>query len=180
MSKGQFGKNSLMGGWNLQLVHYSVPRNSDGIYVYDKGMVNPYIAYKTNKLKWLDGVALNAGVVFSLNRDREDNQWKTPLGFMGEVAIKKWRFELKDHLYWGEKQFSDYKKHGNNLFRGDPYYQSRCYNRTDITFYLLNKSYVQCRATASVHLTEHCLDNSQQIILHLFPSHNLLKNIFKF
>ena len=179
VSKGQFGKEKFYGGWNVQLLHYSVPRNSDGIYVYDKGMINPYVAYETEKIKWLDGMKINAGFVLSLNRDREDMLWKTPKGFMGEITLKKWRFELKDHLYWGEKQFSDYDRYGNSLFRGDPYYRSQCYNRTDLTFYLLNKSYVQCRATASVHYTEHCIDNSQQIILHLFPNDKLLRKLFK-
>ena len=116
---------------------------------------------------------------WQLNRDRQDREWKTPLGFMGDVKLRKWRFELSDHLYWGEKQFSDYQRHGNQLFRGDPYYRSKLYNRTDLTFYLLNKSYVQCRVTASVHYTEQKIDNSQQIILHLFPDKDLLGKLFK-
>ena len=95
------------------------------------------------------------------------------------LTLKKWRFELSDHVYWGGRQFSDYAKHGNQLFRGDPYYRSRFYNRTNLTFYLLNKSYIQCRVTASVHYTEHEVDNSQQIILHIFPNKDLLGRLFK-
>ena len=179
VTKGQFGSKGFYGGWNAQLMHYSVPENSEGIYVYDKIMLHPYAGFQTSKLKWLDALTVNAGAVLSLNRDRQDREWKTPLGFMGDVKLRKWRFELSDHLYWGEKQFSDYQRHGNQLFRGDPYYRSKLYNRTDLTFYLLNKSYVQCRVTASVHYTEQKIDNSQQIILHLFPDKDLLGKLFK-
>ena len=63
--------------------------------------------------------------------------------------------------------------------RVDTYYRSRFYNRTNLTFYLLNKSYIQCRVTASVHYTEHEVDNSQQIILHIFPNKDLLGRLFK-
>ena len=179
VTKGQFGRKNFYGGWNAQLMHYSVPEESEGMFVYDKIMLNPYVGYRTSKLRWLDAVVVNTGAVISLNRDRQDMKWKTPVGFMGDVTLKKWRFELSDHVYWGGRQFSDYAKHGNQLFRGDPYYRSRFYNRTNLTFYLLNKSYIQCRVTASVHYTEHEVDNSQQIILHIFPNKDLLGRLFK-
>lgn len=179
VTKGQFGRKGFYGGWNVQLLHYSVPKKSENMFVYDKLMMNPYGGYQTSKLRWLDALTVNAGAVISLNRDRQDMKWKAPAGFMGEVKLRKWRFELSDHLYWGGRQFSDYEKHGNQLFRGDPYYRSRLYNRTDLTFYLLNKSYIQCRVTASVHYTEHKVDNSQQIILHIFPNKDLLGKLFR-
>ena len=93
--------------------------------------------------------------------------------------MRKWRFELYDQLYTGGTQFADYSEHGSNLFRGDPYYRSKFYNRTDLTFYLLNKDYIQCRATASMHFTEGKIDNSQQIILRIELDKNMLSDLFK-
>ena len=79
--------------------------------------------------------------------------------------LRKWRFELRDRLYAGNPQFSDYELYGNQLHRGDPYYRSSVYNRTDVRFYMLNRTKVQCYMGASFHFTEGSLDNSQQVVL---------------
>ena len=91
------------------------------------------------------------------------------MGFLGDVKLRKWRFELRDRLYAGNPQLSDYKTYGAQLHRGDPYYRSSLYNRTDISFHLLNRTNVTCYIGASFHYTEKSLDNSQQIILRFFP-----------
>lgn len=179
VSNGRFGHKGFYGGWNFQMLHYALPSNATNEHIYDKIMLNPHIGYETDKMNWLDALTVNVGAMMSFNRDRTDMKWKRPLGFMGEVKLKKWRFELHDLLYAGERQFSDYEKHGVDLHRGDPYFQSRVYNRTDLSFYLLNKHYIQCRATASVHFTEGEVDNSQQIILRIALDKDFLSDLFK-
>ncbi len=179
VSDGRFGYKGFYGGWNVQLLHYALPSNTTNEHIYDKVMMNPYVGFETNKIWWFDALTVNAGAVISFNRDRTDMQWKYPIGFLGELRLRKWRFELHDQLYSGGTQFADYDKHGSNLFRGDPYYRSKFYNRTDLTFYLLNKDYIQCRATASMHFTEGEIDNSQQIILRIELDKNMLSDLFK-
>lgn len=179
VSDGRLGMKNFYVGWNAQLLHYALPKNATTEHIYDKVMLNPHVGFETNKVGWLDALSANMGAVISFNRDRTDMKWKRPLGFMGEVKLRKWRFELHDLLYKGERQFSDYEKHGVGLHRGDPYFRSRMYNRTDLSFYLLNKDYIQCRATASMHFTEGEIDNSQQIILHITLDKNTLSGLFK-
>ena len=169
VTDGKFGYHGIYAGWNAQLTHFSVPRPSNGLHVYDKLMLNPYIGIEKSNLQWLDVLKIEAGLMLSLNRDRKDMLWKSPMGFLGDFRIRKWRFELRDRLYAGNPQFSDYDTFGATLHRGDPYYRSSLYNRTDITFYLLNKRYIQCHITAAFHYTEKSLDNSQLIILHIAP-----------
>ena len=77
--------------------------------------------------------------MLSLNRDRNDMVWKTPVGFLGDVRLCKWRIELRNRLYVGTPQFSDYELYGSQLHRGDPYYRSSFYNRTDVSFNLLKR-----------------------------------------
>lgn len=179
VSDGRFGLKGFYVGWNFQMLHYALPSEATDEHIYDKVMLHPHVGFETNKVGWLDALRVNAGAVMSFNRDRADMKWKRPLGFMGELRLRKWRLELHDLLYVGERQFSDYGKHGVELHRGDPYFQSRTYNRTDLSFYLLNKDYIQCRATASVHFTEGEVDNSQQIILRIALDKNFLSDLFK-
>ena len=179
VTDGRFGYKGFYGGWNIQLLHFSVPRPSNGLKVYDKLMINPHIGFESNKLGWFDYFNLEIGLMLSLNRDRNDMIWKTPVGFLGDVRLHKWRFELRNRLYAGQAQFSDYELYGSLLHRGDPYYRSSLYNRTDVCFYLLNNKYVRCYVNASFHYTEPALDCSQQVILCIYPDLGVLKKLFR-
>ena len=169
VTDGRFGHKGYFLGWNVQLTHFSVPRPHDGKHVYDKLMIHPHLGFEKSLLSWIDAFSLNMGLMLSLNRDRKDMLWKSPMGFLGDIKLRKWRFELRDRLYAGNPQFSDYEIHGAQLHRGDPYYPSNLYNRTDICFYLLNRINVQCHIGASFHYTEKALDTSQQVILRFCP-----------
>ena len=169
VTDGRFGHKGYYAGWNVQLMHFSVPRPSDGLCVYDKLMVNPHIGFEKSQLGWADAFSLEAGLMLSLNRDRTDMVWKSPMGFLGEIMLRKGRFELCDRLYAGNPQYSDYETYGAQLHRGDPYYRSSVYNRTDVRFYLLNRLNVKCYVGASFHFTEGSLDNSQQVVLRIYP-----------
>ncbi len=169
VSDGRFGHKGYYAGWNAQLMHFSVPRPANGLKVYDKLMLNPHVGFEKSGLGWIDAFAIEAGLMLSLNRDRTDMQWHSPMGFLGDVKLRKWRFEVRDRLYAGNRQFTHYETYGAQLHRGDPYYRSSLYNRTDICFYLLNRKGVQCYAAASLHYTEGALDNSQQVILRIYP-----------
>lgn len=169
VSDGRFGHKGYYAGWNAQLMHFSVPRPANGLKVYDKLMLNPHVGFEKSGLGWIDAFSIEAGLMLSLNRDRTDMQWHSPMGFLGDVKLRKWRFEIRDRLYAGNRQFTHYETYGAQLHRGDPYYRSSLYNRTDICFYLLNRPNVQCYAAASLHYTEGALDNSQQVILRIYP-----------
>lgn len=179
VSDGRFGYKGFYGGWNIQLLHFSVPQPSEGYTVYDKVMLNPHIGYECEKLGWFDDFSIEAGLMLSLNRDRRNMVWKTPIGFLGDVRLRKWRVELRNSLYVGGKQFSDYELYGSQLHRGDPYYRSSLYDRTDVCLYLLDNKYVQCYVNASFHYTERVLDYSQQVTLRLSPDLLLFKKLFK-
>lgn len=169
VTDGRFGHKGYHLGWNIQLTHFSVPRPSNGLHVYDKLMIHPYVGFEKSQLDWVDAFSIEAGLMLSLNRDRTDMQWKSPMGFLGGLKLRKGRFALHDRLYAGSPQFSDYDVYGILLHRGDPYYRSNLYNRTDFQFYLLNRLNVQCYIGASFHYTKGSLDNSQQVVLRVFP-----------
>ena len=131
-------------------------------------MLNPHIGFERSGMEHIDAFSIEGGLMLSLNRDRNDMIWKSPMGFLGEAMLRKGRFELRDRIYAGNPQFSDYEIYGAELHRGDPYYRSSLYNRTDIRYYLLNRTNAQCYIGASFHYTEGALDNSQQVVLRVF------------
>lgn len=178
VTDGRFGHKGLFVGWNAQLLHFSVPRPSNGLKVYDKVMVNPYFAFERDNVGWFDFISAQAGLMLSLNRDRNNMVWKTPIGFLCDVRVRKWRIELRNRLYTGNPQFSDYELYGPQLHRGDPYYRSSLYNRTDVCFYLLNRNYVHCYINASFHYTERRIDYSQQVILNLNADLEIFNRVF--
>lgn len=178
VTDGRFGHKGLYVGWNAQLIHFSVPRPANGLKVYDKVMVNPHLGFARNNVAWFDFVSAEVGLMISLNRDRNNMVWKTPMGFLGDVRVRKWRIELRDRLYTGNPQFSDYELYGPQLHRGDPYYRSSLYNRTDVCFYLLDKREVQCYINASFHYTERRIDCSQQVILNLNMNWEFFDRVF--
>ena len=168
VTDGRFGHKGYYAGWNAQLLHFSVPRPANGQKVYDKLMLNPHIGFERSGMEHIDAFSIEGGLMLSLNRDRNDMVWKSPMGFLGEAMLRMGRFELRDRIYAGNPQFSDYEIYGAELHRGDPYYRSSLYNRTDIRYYLLNRLNVQCYIGASFHYTEGALDNSQQVVLRVF------------
>lgn len=170
VTDGRFGHKGYYAGWNIQLTHFSVPRPSNGLRVYDKLMIHPHIGFEKSQLSWIDALRLEGGLLLSLNRDRTDGLWHSPMGFLGEAMIRKGRFELHDRLYAGNPQFTHYDLYGAALHRGDPYYRSGVYNRTGVRLYLLNRPSVQCYIGASFHFTEGSLDNSQQVVLRFCPN----------
>lgn len=176
---GRFGHKGLFVGWNAQLLHFSVPRPSNGLKVYDKVMVNPYFTFERGNIGWFDLISTQVGLMLSLNRDRNDMVWKTPIGFLSDVRVRKWRIELRNRFYTGNPQFSDYELYGPQLHRGDPYYRSSLYDRTDVCFYLLSKDYIQCYINASFHYTERRIDCSQQVILNLNADLEIFNRIFR-
>lgn len=157
---------ALSTGYNARLTHFSVRKGKTTDKVYDKFMFNPYVTFKARG-SFIDSFSLTAGLMGSLNRDRTDKVWKTPMGFLGDVTVDKWRFELRNRLYAGQPLMSDYEKYGTLLHRGDPYYRSSFYDRVDATFSLLHGKDVDCHATASFHFTEGAVDCSQQVHLTL-------------
>ena len=170
-------------GYNARLTHFSVRKGTTPDRVYDKLMLNPYTTFHHGLGK--GGFSLTAGLMASLNRDRNDKVWKTPIGFLSDARLGLPLFrngtaiELRDRLYAGQPLMSDYELYGTLLHRGDPYYRSSFYNRTDISLILLHKGFddsfsthiywpsIDCRITASFHYTESILDYSQQIRVRL-------------
>ena len=82
ITDGRFGHKGYYFGWNIQLTHFSVPRPSNGLHVYDKLMIYPHVGIERSPSSMIDAISLEAGCLLSLNRDRSDMLWHSPIGFL--------------------------------------------------------------------------------------------------
>lgn len=153
-------------GYNAELTHFSVRRGKTPDKVYDKIMLNPTVGLQAHpEGLLLDSLRLTVGPVASFNRDRTDKIWKTPVGVFCDVQWDKSFLSIRNRMYAGETQYSDYALYGRALHQGDAWYRSRFYDRMDVGFRLLHRNNVECFVTASFHFTEGVVDNSQTILL---------------
>lgn len=153
--------------------HPAVPE-----HLHDNGLLLVSAGVDLHRLARLDKLEANAGWSAGLERDRDDGTgaWHVPQGFLAELAVE-WRgIGLFNTYYRGAAQQRFYPQYGNALYWGDTFYRTREYNRTDLYVQFFRSPVVDVRFTASFHLAERHLYNSQSLTasFHLdnFSQHN--------
>lgn len=153
-------------GYHAGLTHFSVRKGKTSDKVYDKIMLHPVAGWQARPEGLLiDSLLLAVGPVVSFNRDRTDNIWKTPVGVLCDMRLANSFLSIRNRLYAGDTQYSDYALYGRALHQGDAWYRSRFYDRVDVAFHLFRRGPFECSVMASFHFTEGVVDNSQVILL---------------
>lgn len=136
-------------------------------FVADNFVINPYVGVNLQGRTPLDSLIVRCGPLVSLVRDRGKgiNQWHTPVGLWIE-AVGEWRWlGLKNSFYMGGRQYPDYSFLGSNLYMGEPFYQAKFYNRTDIYAHVYRNRYMDLRAGLYFNAVGHTFNFSQHITL---------------
>lgn len=129
-------------------------------------MINPYVGFRVSGEKAIDSLSIEAGCILSCERNRLTNNVSYPKGFLTSLLYKWHSVGLKNTLYVGDNLFPLWPEKGFVLNQGDPMYQSRFYNRTDVFLYIVRRSFVNCSFSWNVHYTrESGIDHSQQLIV---------------
>lgn len=155
-------------GGVAQLNHkanYAKPTPREG--VADDAYISPNIGIDFAAPTPLDTICLRVSYIYGYQRYREDaDAFFQPQGFQLEAMIR-WRFlGLKNTLYVGDNLMPLYGRFGADLNQGDPFYQSKFYNRTDLYIYLVNKSFLNCYFSWNMHYVPGFkLQHQQQLIL---------------
>lgn len=76
----------------------------------------------SKKQKLLDSLSFEAGTLFSMQRERGYDNWKTPVGAVAKAYFSYKRFAIFDEFYIGE---------GSEISYGDAFYEKHFYNRLD-------------------------------------------------
>ena len=166
---GEYGYQGLFRyfvGGVAQMNHkanYAAPTPREG--VCDDVYISPNIGIDFSKPTPLDTLSLRASYIFGYQRQRIDNTVYKPQGVLLEFMIN-WRWiGAKNTFYYGNNLMPLYGIYADDLNQGDPFYQSRIYNRTDFYLYLVRKSFINCYFSWNMHWEpQGGLQHQQQVI----------------
>ncbi len=181
-SSGRFQKNWFGGGWFFWMNHFAKSKQGVGENLIDNMLVNPYVFFDMSAYVPLNVLSLKTGSLISLDRNRGQDEWITPVGFLGELKAE-WRFlGVHETFYAGGNQLPFYDDFGSMLHYSDPFYRAPVYSRTDIYAYLLRNKYVTCKASFNLHTAGGRLQTQQMlnVCFHLDQDDIRTKNWKKF
>lgn len=116
--------------------HYAL--ETDGLemghHIHDNLVIHPYVGISYSKFWFLDSLDVRGGILTNYDRDRGDNKWHTPTGFVGEVSAKYKRMYLRETIYSGGHQQQFGNQGFGEYYWGDTYVQASIYSRTDLRY----------------------------------------------
>lgn len=144
----------FMLGGHLMMNHFALTKNSPSDqHIVDNFLINPYVGADFGHLTPLDSLTVRCGLVATVERNRAHNNWTTPVGGWLEIETQ-WKFlGLKNTFYAGGRQQPSWKEFGSLLYQGEPYYQEKLYNRTDIYVKILCRRMVQLTGSLNFNVT---------------------------
>lgn len=160
---GKFCYQWFYAGGFAQMNHLSHSTLVKG--VCDDVVLNPLVGVNLASLTPLDSLSLQAGYIMGWQRDRKANVSELAHGFHADIALR-WRFVgFRNELYIGQNQMPLYPAYGSILNQGDPHYQARIYNRTDLYLYLIRRSFVTAYAGWNlIYVQGYGLSHQQQLV----------------
>jgi len=150
------------------------PANTE--HVNDDLVVNPMAVLDWSRRTVLDSLRLSAGAIIAYERNRGNNTWRNPAGFVATATVR-WRWlQLDETLYAGKDLMPLYDEYGSQLNQGDAYYRSRVYSRTDLTARVVHTRCVDLSASLMLHLTDKFTGFWQQITCRFYLDNRLWRH----
>lgn len=101
-----------------------------------------------------DSLTVEAGGLFSLERSRGVDGFRTPKGFIFKAFLSYHKFALYEEFYKGE---------GSNIIYGDSYFSKPTYNRIDLIYTPFLFDRIKGQFIASFHFSPGYLNDNQQV-----------------
>lgn len=133
-------------------------------YVMDDIHLHAFVGADLTKYTPFDSLSIRAGYIFGWQRDREINQSFYNHGLIVDLYANWWFLGLRNTFYYGDN-LQPLRDRNAFLCLGDPFYQSRIYNRTDIFAYLYRSSFVSLYFSWNMHYDGNRLQHQQQMIV---------------
>lgn len=164
-------------GGHVQYNHLAKSKLApEGEGVNDDVTVNPMVGFDW-KIAPKASLKVKAGAIINFERDRsEENGWKAPCGFIGNVQGRwKW-LEAEQNVYAGGNLFPLWNKYGSELNLGDSYYCSKFYSRTDLRAHIVQTRFVDLNASLIFHVTDKITGFWQQVSCRFYIDQDLWKH----
>lgn len=135
-------------GLRAMMNHYALTALSlPEEHIVDNFLINPYVALNLGGRVALDSLTLRAGPVLTIERNRAEGGWRTPLGAWIEAYGSYSRWFARNLFYAGGVQMPSYAAFGGALYQGEPFFSRKFYDRLDAGFRIINTSAVRLDAT---------------------------------
>lgn len=166
----------LRAGGHIQYSHLAMSGNhAPNEHVNDDLIINPLLSLDFTSRSALDSLRLSAGSVIAMDRNRGDNHWCNHAGFIA-TATARWRWiQLDESFYCGKDLMPLYPLYGSQLNLGDPYYCSKTYSRTDLTFHIVNNRFVDLTGGLMLHVSDRTTGFWQQVSCRFYIDNRLWK-----
>ena len=161
---GQYNYKGLQVGGLGHINHkasFAAPKHE---YVMDDINLHAFAGADLTRYTPFDSLSIRAGYIFGWQRDREVNESFFNHGLIIELYANWWFLGLKNTFYYGDN-LQPLRSRNAFLCLGDPFYQSRIYNRTDIFAYLYRSSFVNFYFSWNMHYDGIHLQHQQQMIV---------------
>lgn len=162
---GEFHYKGLVVGGLAHLNHTAGTAENDTLPLYDDLNLGAHIGFDATQYVPLDSLAIKVGYIYGFARDRLHQRTFQPQGFYIELYLNWWFLGLKNTFYYGDNLQPFRHDIGPLMCQGDPFYQSRLYNRLDLFLYLYRSSFVDFYFSYNFHFDNRQIQEQQQLIV---------------
>lgn len=158
-------------GGHAMMNHFALQKNAPADqHIVDNFLANPYIGLDLSRRTPLDSLNFRAGPLATIERNRALGGWCTAVGGWLEITAE-WKFlGLKNTLYAGQALLPSYSIFAAQLYPGDPFYQKKFYNRTDVYAKILRRKAVELDASLDFHVTPGSFIFYQKLMVRVYFS----------
>lgn len=148
---GEFRWKGLIAGGLAHLNHTAGTADNDTLPLYDDLNLGVNVGFDATQYVPLDSLSLRVGYICGLARDRMHSVTYNPQGMFVELFVNWWFLGLKNTFYYGDNLQPFRGDIGALMCQGDPFYQSRLYDRLDLFAYLYRSSFVDFYFSYNFH-----------------------------
>jgi hypothetical protein len=163
---GYVGNGVIGGGWFTAMTHYANTMQHN-LFLYEKFQLNPFVSVDLTSVFASDlRLKADAGLLCSLVRCRNDHNWFSPTGFLGDIEMGWRMFDVKNMVYVGglQQPFMNDPQAGPAFHRNDPFYNHHLYNKTEMGIKFIADENVELGFRWNVHFTPGSPVHNQQLI----------------
>ena len=163
-------------GGHVQYSHLAMSRNhAPDEHVNHDLIINPMVSVDLSHRTVLDSLRLSAGAIVAMDNNRGEKKGINHGGFIA-TATARWRWiQVDETFYSGGDLLPLYTQYGSRLNLGDPYYRSKVYSRTDVTFHIVSNRFVDLNGSLIFHATDAMTGFWQQLSCRFYLDNRLWK-----
>lgn len=154
---GELDYKVLNVGGYVASTHYTQPiERHRKIRVTDNLVLYPYIGANLSQITSLDSLSFQAAYLYSISRDRFQKDVMSGWALMADFYIAKTFFRrhafgISNTFFWSENFMPMYYRFEENLYRGNPNFRAKLYNRTELFVDIVKYDFVDLRFSWVLH-----------------------------